>query len=156
MKTFVLVIITSMIVILTGCTFNDSEKEIVEDVTKQQTQSTSKAEQPNNMEQNYHIQSDDNNAKALNEYADVTGTYIYSTYNHLLEIEPLFSLNNVSDSDIESAKQSATNILEEYGKYMNVEIPESFEGFQDVHSVMIYEIEQLYKALHELTHHLLH
>lgn len=131
--------------------FQDSEKDIVKDVTEHQTQNMTKEDQPNNMEQNYYIQSQENGATPLNEYADVTGTYIYAMYDQLMQIEPLFRMNDeVSDLGLERARQATKNILNEYENYSKMNTPDVFEGFQDVHSVTIYEIELLHKALNEM------
>ncbi len=135
---------------ITGCTISDSEEDIVNDLTIQQSDDNTKEDQPNNMEQNTFL-NPNVRTMDLQEYADYAGTYIYSVYQYLENVDELFNdEGTMNEEKVKGAIESLQRLLEEHEHYNQIEEPEPFNGLSDVHSVAIYEIELLLEELNKM------
>ncbi|MFA9455450.1 hypothetical protein ACERJO_01645 [Halalkalibacter sp. AB-rgal2] len=149
MQRFFLVLIVPLLII-SGCAISDSEEDIVNDLTIQQSDENTKEDQPNNMEQNTFL-NPNVRTMDLQGYADYTGTYIYSVYQYLETVDELFNDERViNDSIVNDATESLKRLLEEHEHYRQIEEPQPFNGLSDVHSVAIYEIELLLEELNKM------
>lgn len=146
-KVCITVSLAAILVITTACGA-DSEAEIVHDVETQQSHPSKGFQlQANNTDLNKQRVLTDSQ---LSSYADEAGYYISQTITSLEQLAPYFEREKLTSAEIEEALSVLWNIREQSQAFIDLERPEAFDGFHNVHLSTLVEIDALERVFSDM------
>ncbi len=143
-----IIIWIGFVLLFTAACGTDSEAEIIDDVTKQQTDTSNDIRlQSNNTDQNKQRNLLD---AQLASYADEAGYYISHTATLLEHLAPYFEQENLSKADLNDVLQTLSNIRKASQSFVHLDRPVSFDGFHNVLLSTLVEVDALQRIFSDM------